>query len=79
MVGYPEQPSGEFRGGFVCGARTVNPQKNFLAEFFRNCLIVNHTVNKADYGGTVLFEQHTKALVIAVPDPEHQLGVLIER
>ncbi len=79
MRGDPEQPRRESRRWLICSPGTINPQENFLRQFLRYCLILHHPVHEMDHRVPVLFEQDTETLLVALPDPEHQLGIQIER
>src|SRR5580700_4350330 len=72
-----EHPGREFRRWLVTSPRLINPKKDLLRQLLGHRLILHHAKQKMQYRRTVPVEKQRKAPRIAVPHPQHQLGVPI--
>ncbi len=75
MTRDPEQPGRKFGGRLVALARSVHAQKDFLSQFLRNRLVLDHAIYEVDYGLTVALHKQAVGMRIPVSHLAHQLNV----
>jgi hypothetical protein len=78
MSGNPKKPGSKFRRRFVSVSGSINPQKNFLRQLFRNRMILYHPEQKMDHRGPMFFKELCETGPIAVLDPKHQLRIVVK-
>src|ERR1017187_702104 len=74
----PEQPSGELGGRLIRTSRTIHAQEHLLRQLLGYCVVLHHPIEEVNHRRAMLVEQNTKARIISLFDPEHQLRVEIQ-
>ena len=69
------KPGSELGFRRVAFARAVDPQKDFLRQFFRQRLVMAHAVHKSNHGPVILVHQVFEGSIIITAGAKHDFSV----